>query len=99
MTITDKTMVSLSLAGVLALVWGGWACANFVRDIRDEVRVGLADTRHEIEALKRENAARFGALWTTEDQQEWIWLFQDKNRESRVIVPTVRDVRAANPAK
>lgn len=93
MTISQKTVVSLSFAGVAALVWTGWACANFVRDIRDEVRQGVASTKQEIEMLKQENAMRFGALWTTDDQQEWIWLFQDRNRERGLIVPTVREVR------
>ena len=95
MTITQKTAVSLSFAGVATLVWSGWTCANFVRDIRDEVRQGVASTRRDIEDLKREYAFRFGQIWTVDDQQYWIWRFQDLNNESGLKVPSVREVRGA----
>ena len=92
-TITQKTAVSFSFAGIATLVWAGWACANFVRDIRDEVRQGVASTRRDIEDLKREYAFRFGQIWTVDDQQEWVWQLQDKNKESRLEVPSVREVK------
>lgn len=95
MTISQKTAVSLSFAGVATLVWAGWTCANFVRDIRDEVRQGVASTRRDIEDLKREYALRFGSIWTVDDQQDWIWRFQDRNNESGLKVPSVREVRGA----
>lgn len=95
MTISQKTVVSLSFAGVATLVWAGWTCANFVRDIRDEVRQGVASTRRDIDDLRREYALRFGSIWTVEDQQDWIWRFQDRNKESGLKVPSVREVRGA----
>lgn len=95
MTLPHKTVISLSFAGVATLVWAGWACANFVRDIRDEVRQGVASTRRDIDDLKREYALRFGSIWTVEDQQDWIWRFQDRNKESGLKVPSVREVRGA----
>lgn len=95
MTISQKTAVSFSFAGIATLVWAGWACANFVRDIRDEVRQGVASTRRDIDDLKREYALRFGSIWTVEDQQDWIWRFQDRNKESGLKVPSVREVRGA----
>lgn len=93
MTITQKTAVSFSFAGIATLVWAGWACANFVRDIRDEVRQSVASTRRDIEDLKREYAFRFGQIWTVDDQQEWVWRFQDHNKESGLSVPSVREVK------
>lgn len=95
MTITQKTAVSFSFAGIATLVWAGWACANFVRDIRDEVRQSVASTRRDIEDLKREYAFRFGQIWTVDDQQEWVWRLQDKNKESGLKVPSVREVRGS----
>lgn len=95
MTIPQKTAVSLSFAGVATLVWAGWACANFVRDIRDEVRQGVASTRRDIEDLKREYTFRFGQIWTVDDQQEWVWRFQDRNKESGLSVPSVREIKNA----
>ena len=95
MTISQKTAVSLSFAGVATLVWSGWTCANFVRDIRDEVRQGVASTRRDIEDLKREYAFRFGQIWTVDDQQEWVWRLQDENKESWLKVPSVREVMGA----
>lgn len=95
MTIPQKTAVSLSFAGVATLVWAGWACANFVRDIRDEVRQGVASTRRDIDDLKREYAMRFGTIWTVEDQQDWVWRLQDRNKDSGLKVPSVREIKSA----
>ena len=95
MTITQKTAVSFSFAGIATLVWAGWTCANFVRDIRDEVRQSVASTRRDIEDLKREYAFRYGQIWSVDDQQEWVWRFQDENKEGGLKVPSVREVRGA----
>lgn len=95
MTIPQKTAVSLSFAGVATLVWAGWACANFVRDIRDEVRQGVASTRRDIDDLKREYAMRFGTIWTVEDQQDWVWRLQDRNKDAGLNVPSVREIKNA----
>ena len=118
MTITQKSVVSLSIAGVAGLIAFGWTCANFVRDIRDEVREsaratsqGIENTNHsmdslrsetksamatmgrEIDSLRKEQAKQFSALWTVEDQVEFQWLFNEKNREKGIVIPTVREVR------
>lgn len=95
MTLSQKTVVSLSFAGVCALVWTGWACANFVRDIRDEVRQGVADTRLEIKLLKQDNASRFDALWSTAEQEEWVWMLRDRNYDKGLVIPSVHEVRKA----
>ncbi len=96
MMLTQKTAITLSLAGVATLVWTGWVCANFVRDIRDEVRTGVAQTKYEIDALRADTSARFNAIWTVEDQREWIWQLAERNREINLTVPSVREVKTIN---
>jgi hypothetical protein len=79
MSITPNSKFTLTLAAAAALL---------IAIIGSTWRATnfLRDMRDDVSAIRRD-------IWTADDQIEFVWQMQEKNRDKGVVVPTVRDVR------
>jgi hypothetical protein len=67
-------VAACTAAGALTLAV--WRVANFIRDVRDEMRGFQAE-------LKR--------VWTRSEQERWAHLLERKNRGLRLYVPPISE--------
>jgi hypothetical protein len=78
MPLTPDTDLSLTLsAAALALGFVAtavWRAANFIRDLRDEIKGLRTDVR---------------AAWTREEHERWAFSLERENTKLPLIVPSV----------
>ncbi|WP_404422914.1 hypothetical protein [Nibricoccus sp. IMCC34717] len=82
---TDHISITVVAAGIAvgALTTAVWRVANFIRDVRDELR-GVQTQ------LKRG--------WTCSQQERWAHLLERKNRGLGLFVPSVNDIEEDHPS-
>lgn len=72
---TDLTLTVSAAAGALFFVaMAVWRAANFIRDLRDEIK-GL---RHDVRAA-----------WTREEHERWAFHLERENTQLPLVVPPV----------
>lgn len=81
--------LGLAASAALALLGAGWKANEFMTEVRQQ----SVATRESVEALRSEMKATAVYRWTTADMERWAYLLERTNRELKLNVPDVRDVR------
>lgn len=84
--ITPDTVIQVSLYVGLpiagAIIVATWRLANYMRDMRDEVR---------------EIRKQMGDVWTVADMERWAVKLERANRTQSIAVPDPLEIRSEQP--